>query len=302
MTLTAIIIILISATTHAGWNLLGKRAKPTAAFFMAANSAGFLCLTPALLLYSEFIDLFPKEVWLLVIGAGLFQGCYYWALARAYQAGDMSIAYPLARSSPVIVVAAITLMMGQGDQVSVQAVWGILLVVTGALVLPMRHFRDFRISNYLNISCLFALGAAFSTAGYSIIDDSALHYVRESNSQGMGIYLGTAVYAFFEGLSATVWMALSLLSNTSGRQSITDVLQRQKGTIILTGIGIYFTYTLVLISMAFVDNISYVVAFRQISIPIGVIMGVFLLKEGRYQPKFLGVMVMFTGLVMVGTG
>ena len=38
-------------------------------------------------------------------------------LAAAYRSGDMSLAYPLARSSPVIVVAVVTMLLGRGDQV-----------------------------------------------------------------------------------------------------------------------------------------------------------------------------------------
>jgi uncharacterized membrane protein len=51
-----------------------------------------------------------------------------------------------------------------------------------------------------------------------------------------------------------------------------------------------------------VTNVSYVVAFRQLSIPLGAFVGVFVLKEPRYRPKLVGVLVMFAGLVLVGAG
>ena len=54
--------------------------------------------------------------------------------------------------------------------------------------------------------------------------------------------------------------------------------------------------------MGFVTNVSYVVAFRQISIPLGALVGVFALKEPRYRPKFAGVLIMFAGLILVGIG
>ena len=68
------------------------------------------------------------------------------------------------------------------------------------------------------------------------------------------------------------------------------------------GFGIYLTYSLVLISMAFVTNVSYVVAFRQLSIPLGVVLSLWLLKEPVYVPKLVAVVVMFIGLILVGTG
>ena len=68
------------------------------------------------------------------------------------------------------------------------------------------------------------------------------------------------------------------------------------------GIGIYLTYSLALISMAFVTNVSYVVAFRQLSIPLGVMLSVWLLKEPAHIPKLVAVVVMLLGLIFVGTG
>ena len=54
--------------------------------------------------------------------------------------------------------------------------------------------------------------------------------------------------------------------------------------------------------MNYVTNISYVAAFRQISIPLGAIFGMSLLKEPRHPPKLVGVSTIFIGLVMVAIG
>jgi hypothetical protein len=70
----------------------------------------------------------------------------------------------------------------------------------------------------------------------------------------------------------------------------------------LAGMGIYLAYTLVLVAMAFVSNVSYVVAFRQISVPLGTVAGVLAQREPSYLPKLLGVAIMFAGLVLIGLG
>ena len=64
----------------------------------------------------------------------------------------------------------------------------------------------------------------------------------------------------------------------------------------------YGTYAIVVTSMAYVSNVSYVVAFRQISIPIAVMMGVVGLGERLYPPKVLGVSITFAGLLAVALG
>ena len=302
MTLTAIILILISAFTHVGWNLLCKREHPSSAFFLLVNTFGTLCLFPALILFGSAIPTFPTSVWLLLIATGIFQTIYILGLANAYQRGDLSILYPIARSSPVLVVIIVTLFLDRADQISAQCIWGIALVAVGMFILPMKHLSDFHIDNYLNSSVLFALMAAFATAGYSIIDDEALRLLRDSPALPIAGWQATILYAFFEGLITSLWLGVWVLFQKRGRILMREILKTRASRALLAGAGMAIAYTLVLISLAFVSNVSYVVTFRQISIPLGTVFGILLLKEPGYTPKYLGVAIIFTGLVLVGTG
>ena len=302
MTPIAVILILISALVHAGWNLLGKQENPSAAFFLVANTLGGLCLSSVLVFYGRILPLFPKPVWALLVLTGLFQAVYYAALAGAYRRGDLSITYPLARSSPVIVVTIVTLILGRGDQVSTQCIWGILAVVAGCFLLPMRRFKDFRIDNYLNFAALLALVAAFGTAGYSILDDEALRRLRHLPDLPAVGWQIAALYAFCEAITGSLWLGAFVLLRREGRTALRNVLRKRVWYAARAGVAIYLTYTLVLVSMAFVSNVSYVVAFRQTSVPLGAMLGVFVLKEPRHVPKFVGVAILFLGLVLVGTG
>jgi uncharacterized membrane protein len=93
-----------------------------------------------------------------------------------------------------------------------------------------------------------------------------------------------------------------VIFNSRERASFIEVLRDYKNAAATTGIGIYLTYGLVLISMNYVSNVSYVATFRQLSIPLGAVFGMALLKEPRYNPKIIGVTVIFIGLIMVGFG
>jgi hypothetical protein len=62
------------------------------------------------------------------------------------------------------------------------------------------------------------------------------------------------------------------------------------------------THSLVLISMGYVTNVSYVAAFRQLSIPISLVFGIFFKKERTCGPKITAVVLLFTGVVLVGLG
>lgn len=303
MSTLAVILVVLSAFMHAGWNLLSKRQHPSAAFFLVASITGGLLLAPALVIYrTTLTHHVPPRVWVLIISTGFFMALYYISLAGAYRAGDMSVAYPLARSSPVIVVSVVALALGRGDQVSAMCVAGIILVVAGCFLIPLQRFRDLRLRNYLNPICGLALLAAVGTSGYSILDDEALRQLRTDAGVKIGNTQMTLVYACLEALAASFWLSLFVTLRRNGRSALSQVLRLNKRHAVLAGVTIYLTYVLVLISLAFVDNVSYVVGFRQLSIPLGATFGVMVLKEPVYAPKLVGTAIMFVGLMQVAMG
>ena len=214
----------------------------------------------------------------------------------------MSIAYPMVRSLPVILVTLASIALGRGEAFRGMVLGGIGLIVIGSFALPMSNFRDFKLSNHFNSSNVFALLAAVGTVFYSLIDDEALRLLRTAAVSTNQSWQVATVYAFLAGLAASLCMGIYLLLNRIRGKRVQHGLFANLKTKSLTGIGIYTTYTLVLISMAFVKDVSYVVAFRQISLPIGVVLGVVFLKEGAHIPKFLGVAFIFAGLILVGFG
>ena len=301
MSITAIILVILSAFLHAEWNLLSKRQHPTAAFFLIASLAGSFLLAPSLFLYGNMlVQNIPTRIWAHLFASGFFLALYYICLAGAYRAGDMSVAYPLARSSPVIVVTIVTLILGRGDQVSTLCVVGIALVVGGCFLIPLQRVSDLHLRMYVNPTCGLALLAAIGTAGYSIVDDEALRYLRTCAL--IGNTQTALAYACLEALSASTWLFVFVMLRRSGRSSLSQLLRAKKRYAVLAGFAIYFAYVLVLISLAFVNNVSYVVGFRQLSVPLGAILGIVVLKEAHYAPKIAGIIVMFVGLILVAVG
>ena len=50
--------------------------------------------------------------------------------------------------------------------------------------------------------------------------------------------------------------------------------------------------------MGLVTNVSFIQAFRQLSLPIGVALGIVILKEKISLPKIIGVALLLAGLVL----
>lgn len=302
MSITATILLLISAFTHAGWNFISKKEHPTQAFYLVANTIGVICALPILCFYWNVIPLIPRSVWIIVVMSGFFLAAYLQALAGAYRTGDISIAYPMARALPVIFVFFFTLILGKGQMLGSWFILGAILIVGGCIILPIQTFGEFNLSNYKNPCCFLAVLAAVGIAGYTVADDIALRYLREIPGKSFNPVEGTLVYMVLEGISCSLWQSVFVMFSSRERQSITDVLQSYKKPAAMTGIGIYLTYGLVLVSMNYVTNVSYVAAFRQLSIPLGALLGMALLKEPRYPPKIIGVVIVFLGLVLVSMG
>lgn len=303
MSLLAIALISISAFMHAGWNLLSKSRHPSAAFYLVATFTGTLLLSPAIAAsWETVVHGIPSHVWTLIIVSGSFLALYFISLAGAYRAGDMSVAYPLSRSSPVLVVSVVTLALGRGDQVSGLCIAGIVLVVGGCFLIPLHRFSDFRLRNYWNATCGLALLAAVGTSGYSMLDDEALRRLRADSQVTIGNTQVTLMYGCLEGLAASFWLTIFVVIRRSGRKLLRQVLHTNARHAALTGMAIYLTYTLVLISLQFADNVSYVVGFRQLSIPLGATLGLLVLKEPPHPPKLAGVSIMFIGLMLLAAG
>ena len=61
-------------------------------------------------------------------------------------------------------------------------------------------------------------------------------------------------------------------------------------------------YLLTLTAMTYSQNVAYVIAFRQVNIPLGALVGVLVLKDSFPLPKATGLLILFVGLTLVATG
>lgn len=301
MSLLAIGLVVLSALAHAGWNLFGKKVSPSGAFFWHSTFWSALLTLPLLFYVSSELVRLDSQTWLLVALTGFFQAVYLLGLATAYRHGELSVVYPLARSSPLLILLFGSLFLGTADRITFGAAFGIVLIVAGCIVLPMQHFSQLRWSNYLNLATFFALIAAAGTAGYSIVDDKATNLMRQawsSSDQAAAIAL---IYVVLQAWSALIWLGFLLLLIPRERRQWKPLFGYWRTTLI-TGVMIMGTYVLVVWAMAYADDVSYVVAFRQVSIPIGVGLGWFFLGEKLYAPKLLGVGIIVVGLLLVVLG
>ncbi len=293
----AIALVLISSVMHAGWNSFGKSKAPTASFFLVATVGGLILLAFAPICFPEVAAGYTQRDLALVIAAGLFEAIYLSSLAGGYRTGDLSLVYPLARSLPAVTVTIGSVLLGRSDNIDILCWIGAGLIVIGCVFLPLDTFTSIRLSNYLSPAFLFAMMAALGTTGYSLADDTALRDLRLAHPDLHPAWVSLS-YSFNQVLATFLWLGLYVFVRPSGK----EVFRLAAGDwrhAIPTGAFIALTYSVVLVALAFTRDVSYVVAFRQASIPIGAAIGVMFFKEKMPLPKLAGIGIIVTGLILV---
>ncbi|KDE38848.1 Permease of the drug/metabolite transporter (DMT) superfamily [Nitrincola lacisaponensis] len=295
MSSLALVLVLVSACLHAGWNLLGKKQVPSLAFFTLAMLGGALLFMPVLGLSHQWMQL-PGAFWWLLILSGAFQGIYMAGLAWAYARGEISVLYPLARALPVLLVPVAGWFIWQHWLLNTQDILGMVLIALAGFMLPLIRPSAFSLSIYWTPALGFMLLAALGTVGYSLTDKAAIDLMRQ---QGFSAMLAGMQFMVLQAWAALVWMLPVIACLPAERQALRHLLSGPARVWILAGAMILTTYGLVLIAMAYTEDVSYLVALRQASIPIGALLGVFWLKETLSAFRWLALTVMMTGLVLV---
>jgi drug/metabolite transporter (DMT)-like permease len=301
LTSLAIVLIVVSAFTHAGWNLLGKGRRPSAGLFLVANAAATALLIPAVVVLGPRLGAVPPSVWLLLAATGFFQALYYASLAGAYRAGDMSVAYPVARSVPVLLTTLVVTVTQGAGSFSLLYLAGCALVVAGMVLLPLRRASGSAPRASLVHRCtLLAALAGLGTTAYSTIDSSALAVLR-----GSGAFTTTGAALFYlagEALFSTLWTAAYTLVVPGERRDLARVALESWRQAVLMGIGIHVAYGLVLVAMSFARNVGYVVAFRQLGVPVGAVLAILVYHEPAPPLRIAGIAVTGAGLLLIALG
>ena len=304
MSFTAAVLIIVSAFMHAGWNYVSKRSSPSLAFFWIAAVSGAMVTSPLLVVHRRVLGVISAETWLLILLTGIAQAIYMSGLAGAYKRGDISLAYPLARALPVLFIAAISLLLGNGNDIARISLIGMILIIAGCIILPLRNFRQTRLRDYFGSVYLMAFIAALGTTGYTMLDDQALRLLRSNPHVLLSTTNTTLLFIAFQVGSTAIMLGIVTLLYRPERELLQRMLKNRSLVLtgLLTGVVIMATYGLALAAMAYVTNVSYVAAFRQLSIPIGAMMGLILQGEARYRPKLIGIAIVSIGLILVGLG
>ncbi len=168
---TILALLLASAMLHAGWNFLVKRAGQKLVFTWWAILAGFIAFCPVLL----FGPRLPLRVWPYALASTLFEVAYFYTLTRAYDRGDFSLVYPIARgTAPGLLVVWSALFLGELPRRGGLA--GLALLLLGLIVVGgAQWMRRARVTlGFGGVAAALATATCISL--YSAVDGGAVRF------------------------------------------------------------------------------------------------------------------------------
>ncbi len=277
-------LLLLSAVAHAAWNLLAKRSLNKQVFLWLATLVSAVAfLAPFMLLYRPF----PAVGWFFIVLSGTLEGLYFSLLGSAYQHGDFSLVYPLARgSAPVFVILLASIFLG--ERVFWGAMVGICLVVVGIYTLHLKSLdRRGLVAPFLSLKerpSQLAVLTGLTIGSYSVVD-----------KVGVG-YAGPVSYLYLVFLVSSLLLLPYMLLMRPAEVRLE--WRASAASIVVVGIMFVAGFLLVLYALT-LSQVSYVAPVREISVVFGAILGALVLREPFARNKIVGSTLIFAGVVCI---
>jgi drug/metabolite transporter (DMT)-like permease len=286
MSMTAMLLIAIAAVAHASWNLFSKQAAAagTIAFVWMITALGTAIFAPVLA-----VDLAVTHphlralVWVFLAGTALLHIGYFLALQHGYTAGDLSLVYPLARGSGLLLSSFVAIPL-YAEHPGPAGIAGILLIAGGVIVLSLPSGTVIRGAAGLG----YGLMTGVFIAGYTLWDKYAvasLHVppLLEEVSAGAGV--------------ALVLAPLAMRDTARLRLLWRDYRRQVAGAAILSPLA----YILVLTALVF-SPVSSIAPAREVSVLVGVMLGRRLLGEQNLGRRLAAAAAITAGVAAIVIG
>jgi len=264
-------LALAAAALHAAWNLLIKTAADREIAAWGQFVFGGVALLPVLL----FTGVPAADAWPFLLGSAFVHVFYVRALVAAYEHGDFSLAYPLARGGGAL-TAAILGFVALGDGLGVGG-WIALLVVTIGLASFIRPGTP-------RNEVVYALLTAVLIGTYTVIDTAGSRHTTDGFAYGIA-------------LTGVTGLALSGVGIARGRgPAFVASVRVSWPRHLLSGICLATAYSIVLVAVRYA-SVGYVATLRESSVVLGAALGWLLLKERLGGRRLVSAVVVTAGLI-----
>jgi drug/metabolite transporter (DMT)-like permease len=289
MSYAPIALVVLAAFIHASWNLLSKRAAAAGPTFVFAYNL-VACIAYA-----------PWVIWLMARGALTWSlpiaGCillsalvhlaYSLCLQRGYQVADLSVVYPVARGTgPTLSSLGAFLLLGEAP--SFRGLLGLAAGVIGiGLISTQGNLAAFRKpGGQAGVRWGAATGLLISI--YTVVDAYGV--------KRLGIH--PVVLDWLSNLLRFILLAPVVLRDLDRARAL-----MQGRWLLAIGVGLLspLSYILVLAALDMGAPLSVVAPTREMSMMIGALFGMLVLRETVGVWRLAGCLVLAAGVVLLGS-
>ncbi|SFS93719.1 EamA family transporter [Saccharopolyspora flava] len=290
----AVVLVVLAAFAHAGWNFFAKRAGSSGA---GSSGAGFVWLTASCsavlylpvalgtLVWGSLHDGVPSPTTFLlgVLVSAIIHLGYFLLLQRGYAVGDMSVVYPLARGTGPLLSMLVAVLVLQERPGWLGACGG-LLVVCGVFVIGLSDGVPRAGTNLAGVGFGLLTGALIAT--YTVWDAHAV----------TGLALSPLLFDWANNLSRSVLLGPYALRR---REALARIWSEHRREIIAVGVLSPLAYILVLFAMQLAP-VSLVAPARELSIVVAGLLAWRVLGEAQPVRRMTGAVVVLAGVVLIG--
>jgi drug/metabolite transporter (DMT)-like permease len=272
--LAATLLALAAAVLHAGWNLWVKQSEDRwLALWGQMTCAGIMCAVVLATLGGAH-----NIAWWPLVASAVVHSFYVVFLARAYNLGDFSITYPIARGTGAL-LAAVGGVVFLSDTLTPLMLLGIAIAVLGILLLAgpadNSHVRA-------------ALMVSATIGAYSVIDSYGSRQMG-GNLYPLLLFIGAGITLSTYGIA------------TGRRHDMAIALTSTWKRFCIAGVASVATYWMVLIAVQKAP-VGYVTALRESSVVIVALVGTRYLGEKDMKRRVFAACIVVAGLGVLIAG
>ncbi|MBC8158472.1 MAG: EamA family transporter [Alphaproteobacteria bacterium] len=270
-------LVLFAAVVHATWNALAKGSGDrlmTVAVIQGSQTVFALFFVP-------FVAIPAIEAWPYLIGSVVIHTGYFYFLMKAYEDGDLSHVYPLARGSAPLLVALMTSALVI-ETPNAAGMVGIVLVSLGIVSLAFvgnGHYPSGAKPVRL------ALTTGLFISAYTLCD-------------GLGTRTGDTPFSYIVWLF--LWSGVPFCIATAfvrRKTLIVDLAKRWKWGA-TAGVLSALAYSLVLYAMS-QSAMAYVSALRETSVLFAALIGIIAMKEPLGFRRIAAAAIITAGIIVM---
>ncbi|MEM7195776.1 MAG: DMT family transporter [Pseudomonadota bacterium] len=277
MSLSLIGIALLAALLHASWNALAKsggRAEFSIASYQLLGAVLCVFLLP-------LVPLPHVDSWPYIFASVVIHNIYYFTLAAAYRAGDLSQVYPLFRGLAPVLVTVGAIWFAD-EWLPAGSLAGIVLISIGLMSLT---FLGRHLGHIPRTALIWGLVTSVLIGAYTITD-------------GLGVRLAGDPYSYIVWLFIFEPVPICLILLMRQRREFLNFVQSNRGRILMGGTFSSAAYALVIYAMSF-GAMGLVSSLRESSVIFAAIIGSIFLKEPFGRQRIIAATLVAAGIIMM---